>query len=359
MVPERIIAAALVLVAAALGAAQFRPSSSLAAPAAEALPLSTTPLPLNRDDPAITAIGPLRFLGAVQIRSSNPRFGGISGLRAGANGQFLAVTDTGNWLSFTTVERDGRLTGLAAARLGPIPGADGKPAASKDAMDAEALEWDAASGEAMVVYEQDHRIAHFTGIDPARPESLAQPPQRTERLTSMTGWSSNGGGEAVAVFTLPSVGNASGGQARLILRETAGAPAGSPASTREALLTRAPFTVESASSAIAIEGVDEHSPTDAVMLDGRRLLILHRRFNLKGVGAALSLVDLAPLSGPTPPARLPATLIARWQAPFTLDNMEALAIRHKGGRAFLYIASDENLSSLQRTLLMKFELVLP
>ncbi len=354
MVPERIIAAALVLVAAALGAAQFRPSSSLAAPAAEVLPLSTTSLPLNRDDPAITAIGPLRFLGAVQIRSSNPRFGGISGLRASADGRFLAVTDTGNWLSFTTVERDGRLTGLAAARLGPIPDGDGKAAASKDAVDAEALEWDAASGEAMVIYEQDHRIAHFTGIDPARPESLAQPPQRTERLTSMTGWASNGGGEAVAVFSLPG-----GGRARLILRETAGAPAGSPEGTREALLTRAPFTVESASSAIAIEGVDEHSPTDAVMLDGRRLLILHRRFNLKGVGAALSLVDLAPLSSPTPPARLPATLLARWQAPFTLDNMEALAIRHEGGRAFLYIASDENLSSLQRTLLMKFELVLP
>jgi hypothetical protein len=353
MVPERIIAAALVLVAAALGAAQFRPASSLAAPAPEALPLSTTPLPLHRDDPAITAIGPLRFLGAVQIRSSNPRFGGISGLRAGANGQFLAVTDTGNWLSFTTVERDGRLTGLAAARLGPIPDGNGKDS-GKEAADAEALEWDAASGEAMVVYEQDHRIAHFTGIDPARPESLTQPPQRTERLTSMTGWASNGGGEAVAVFTLPG-----SSKARLILRETGGNPAGSPTGTREALLTRAPFTVASASSAIAIEGVDEHSPTDAVMLDGRRLLILHRRFNLKGVGAALSLVDLAPLSGPAPPARLPATLIARWQAPYTLDNMEALAIRHEGGRAFLYIASDENLSSLQRTLLMKFELVLP
>jgi hypothetical protein len=37
--------------------------------------------------------------------------------------------------------------------------------------------------------------------------------------------------------------------------------------------------------------------------------------------------------------------------------MEALALRRDGGRTFLYIASDDNLNSLQRTLLMKFELL--
>ena len=49
--------------------------------------------------------------------------------------------------------------------------------------------------------------------------------------------------------------------------------------------------------------------------------------------------------------------IARLAPPLTVDNMEALAIRREGGRTFIYLASDDNFSPLQRTLLMKFELM--
>jgi hypothetical protein len=120
----------------------------------------------------------------------------------------------------------------------------------------------------------------------------------------------------------------------------------------------APIPVLARTREIAITGVANHSPTDAVALDATRILVLNRRFDLAGQGAALSLVDLAPAFKDAAAAPLPAQLLARWQAPVALDNMEGLAIRREGARVFAYIVSDDNFSSLQRTLLMKFELKL-
>lgn len=334
------IAAGLSLTAAlAIGISMLRPEPAVAVPNRGALPISTTSLPLDRDDPARTSVDAIKFMGAVQIRSSDALFGGISGLRAGSGNQMLAVTDTGNWLAFETIEKDGRLTGISNAVLEPIRQADGGLPAKKADADAEALEWDPATGAATIVYEQDHRLVHFAGIDPARRETLAQPPTRTERLTAMTGWPLNGGGEAMAV--LP-------GGARIVIGESKLRPDGA----RTALITRDGKTFE-----IGIEGVADHSPTDAIALGDHRILVLHRRFTaMMGVGAAITLVDLAPALSANPPITVSATPIARWQPPLTLDNMEGLAIRRSGERVFLYVVSDDNLNSIQRTLLMKFEL---
>ena len=340
---ERIFAGTVIGAALLAGALALRPETALAVPAPDPLAVTTTPLPLDRDDPARTRLGALRFMGAVQLRSTDPLFGGISGLRAGPDGRFLAVTDTGNWFAFTAMERDGRLVGIKDALLVPILQADGKPVTSKAQGDAEALEWDPASGAATVVYEQDHRLAHFSRLDAANPASLTQAPDNVERLTVMAGWPANGGGEAVAV--LP-------GGARLVVSETAVGPQ----RTRTALLTENGKT-----RVIEIEGVPGHSPTDAIALDATRVLILHRRFTmLEGQGAALSLVDLAPVLGGkgTEGMTLQARTLAQWQPPLTLDNMEGLALRKESGRTFLYIVSDDNLNPLQRTVLMKFELAL-
>lgn len=342
---EQIFAATVLLVAAGLGANALRAEASPGINAAVAVPTSTTVLPLNRDDPAQDRIGALKFMGAVQIRSTNGQFGGISGLRAGretANGvQLLAITDTGNWLAFMTVESAGRLVGVADAMMTSLPQPDGNPAAAKSDVDAEAIEWDPATGAAMIAYEQDHRFAWFTGIDPARPASLAALPVRTEHLTEMIAWPANNGAEASAL--LPD-------GTRIALAESKRRPDGSLL----ALITRNGSTTE-----IGITGVDGFSPTDAIAIDATSLLILHRKFSpIAGVGAAISRVDLAPaLAGKPVSAPLAATLLARWQAPMTLDNMEGLALHRRGDRRFLYVVSDDNLNSMQRTILMKFELL--
>ncbi|KAB7644426.1 esterase-like activity of phytase family protein [Polymorphobacter fuscus] len=341
---NEIVAALTITTALALGASALAPDHALTAPAATAVAVTTTPLPLNRDDPGATAIGALQFRGAVQLRATDPLFGGISGLRFGGtipNGaQLLGVTDTGNWITLQTIESGGRLTGVRNVTLVPIRGADGRPAATKAQGDAEALEWNPDTGTAAIVYEQDHRIAHFAGIDPADPGTFSAQPDRIERLTAMTGWPLNGGGEAMAI--LP-------GGARVVLSERRMTEDGHHAGL---------LTIDGRTRDIAVAGVADHSPTDAVALDATHLLVLHRRFDLSGQGAAVTLVDLAPAIAGAPGA-LPARLLAQWQSPVTLDNMEGLALRRDGDRVFLYIVSDDNLSSLQRTLLMKFELVLP
>jgi hypothetical protein len=340
---ERIFAGTVMAAAVAAGIWAMRPDTALAVAAPVMLPLSTTPLPLDRNDPGKTRLGDLRFMGAVQIRSSDAAFGGVSGLRAGPDGRFLAVTDTGNWLAFTTIERDGRLIGIKDAILLPILQEGGRAVTSKAEGDAEALEWDPATGAATLVYEQDHRLAHFSGIDAANPATLSRAPDSIERLTVMAGWPSNGGGEGLVVMP---------GGARLVLSETARGPKRS----HTALLTQNGKTRE-----IELAGVPDHAPTDAVALDATHILVLNRRFTaLQGQGAALTLIDLAPaLAGPdATPEVLPARVLAQWEPPVTLDNMEGLAIHRSGGRTFLYIVSDDNLNPMQRSLLMKFELLL-
>jgi hypothetical protein len=337
------IAVAVFAAAVMVGIAAVQPGPQPLPPAP--VVVSATPLPLDRDDPGTSRLGALTFLGAVQLRSTNADFGGISALRIGntmatAPGSvpMLAVTDAGQWLAFTAVESGGRLAGVRDALMAPILEPDGRPAASKTQGDAEALEWQSATGTASVVYEQNHRIAHFAGIDPARPASLATPPQRIEGQTAMTGWPANGGGEAMAM--LPD-------GTRIIVGERPTRRDGS----HVALLTRGGSTRE-----IGIAPVADHAPTDAVAIDATRILLLHRRFNLDGQGAAISLVDLAPaLADDSATAALPIRVLARWQPPTTVDNMEGIAIRREGDRLFVYVVSDDNFNSLQRTLLMKFE----
>ncbi len=339
---ERIFAGSVIALALVAGAAALLPDTSQAVPAAVTLALSATPLPLDSEDPASDRIGALRFLGAVQLRSTNPLFGGISALRAGsatvAGVRLLGISDTGNWLALSSIERDGRLVGVADAVLAPVLQPDGKPAANKRGGDSEALDWNSSTGAATIVYEQDHRLAHFAGIDAMQPGSLAAVPTGVEHPTHMAGWPANGGGEAMAM--LP-------GGARIVISEAAERPDGS----RVALLTRNGITSE-----IGIDEPDDFSPTDAVALDNHRVLVLHRRFSPRGQGAALTLVDLAPALAGLLVDPLHGQLLARWSPPLLMDNMEGLALLRSGGRAFVYIVSDDNFSGLQRTLLMKFEL---
>lgn len=327
---EAIFAGLVWAAALAAGVQAMQPDIGAAVPQPRAIPVTATAVPLNRDLPQQARLGPrLRFLGAVVLRSTDPAFGGISGLRWAEDG-LIGVTDTGNWLMLRPVEKDGRLVDVAEARLAPIVGEDGQPPATKAAGDAEALEADPAGGW-VVSYEQDHRLVHFP--------APATRPDRTERLTGSMGWAPNSGGEALAI--LP-------GGARLVIAERARRPDGAC----EALLTMAGSTRTVGLPCIG----GDFSPTDAVALDARHVLILHRRYTPPfGVGAALTLVDLGPVlaGGDTAPA---AEELVRWRTPTVVDNMEGMALRRTSGRLFLYLVSDDNMVSLQNTVLIKLEL---
>jgi hypothetical protein len=84
--------------------------------------------------------------------------------------------------------------------------------------------------------------------------------------------------------------------------------------------------------------------------------MLSRRYSLmRGVGARLDLVDLD--RGVDGFWRASSAPVAELAPPVNVDNMEGLAVRRQSGRVFVYLVSDDNFSGLQRTLLMKFELM--
>ncbi|NNC71690.1 MAG: esterase-like activity of phytase family protein, partial [Sphingomonadaceae bacterium] len=82
---------------------------------------------------------------------------------------------------------------------------------------------------------------------------------------------------------------------------------------------------------------------------------LNRRLSLvEGVSV---IVTIASLDGLAEGAIIEGRSIARLDPPLTIDNMEAVVVGEENGRAVIWMASDDNFNPLQRTLLLKFELV--
>lgn len=321
------IAATAVALTAATAALAYR-----AGPDTEPAPIAVTarPVPLDPTDLARTTVGRLRYLGGVALTSPEARFGGLSGMRFLADGRLLAVGDEGTWITLTLAETGDRLTGVAAATLARLQAMDGRALRSKAEADAEALEI-GAGGARTVAFERDHRLWDYDTADrPAR-----HPFPDTMWLAALP---QNSGLEAIARV----------GTTWLYLAEDAG-----PAAAFTAVL-QGEGAIAERYGRLAFTPPPEFKPTDAAALDGAHVLILNRRYAPQiGVAAALTLATVDP-------ARLtlsPPVEIARLEAPLTVDNMEALAVRRVGARTFVYMASDDNFSPLQRTLLLKFELL--
>ncbi|MGL6042626.1 MAG: esterase-like activity of phytase family protein [Sandaracinobacteroides sp.] len=297
-------------------------------------------VPLSTADPALMQVGRLRYLGGLELKAADVRFGGLSGLvwEAGCK-RLLAVSDSGTWVVLQPEESGDRLTGIAAAWIAPVMGPDGRPPISKRAADAEAIAR-LADGSSWVFYEQDHRAERFQSVSACNPTSLAKSPDRRWEPAGTEGWPGNGGMEAVA------------GEGRdfLILLEAVPGKSG-----RRMGLAGEPGPVLAAFSWEAPAG---HDPTDMAALnpgtgDGR-MLVLHRSFSpLSGVSVILSEGTIVREDGAT---SMPAEL-ARLRPPLAVDNLEGIAVREDGQRRFIYMVSDDNFNALQRTLLLKFELL--
>ena len=297
-----------------------------------ALPLTAAAVPLDPLDRSRNRVGGLRYMGGLVLKSTDNGFGGISGLRAGPGGRMLAITDTGNWVVFTVVERGGRLVGVKDGSIAPLLDETGSPAIRKEDGDAEGLEWDPVTGTAMVSFEQDHRIQHYAGIDPARPATLSVAPSKVTRDPATADWPKNGGGEAIAALSNGS---------RLVFEED-----GVDSDGLSPVLQTSIGTTHQ----LAYRRVPSYKPTDAVEIVPGELLVLGRSFSaIDGISVNLSRVTVGPA--------MVAREVARLAPPLTIDNMEGLAVRHVGGRTFVYIVADDNFNAWEKILLLKFELL--
>lgn len=298
-------------------------------------------LPLNAEDAEQRRVGRLTYRGGVVLSSPEGRFGGISGLRwLGRDNRFLAVTDQGDWLRFDTVEEDGRLTGVASGRIGLLTDERGAPLISKALADAEALTLRLRDGmpvEAVVYFERLHRGQRYALDEAGEIEAATDPIELgswTENLPA------NGGIEAAA--------GTRGGT--WLIAEEGGAGPGRIVVRIQRPDVAAPLRLEA-------DLPEPYRPTDAHALGDGRVLLLSRRYSpLEGVGARL---DILTLRGEGQNARLVRSEVAELAPPLSVDNLEGLAVRRGNERTFVYVVSDDNFNALQRTLLMKFELLPP
>jgi len=308
----------------ALAAAIAAVLASLAVSAAandEIMPF-TAPVALDPGKPDNETLGELSYRGGLELEPGEAEIGGISGLEW-HGGQLYGVMDDGRWLVMTLDELGDRLIDIRSITTGALLDTDGKKLRRKDAADAEAIAR-GPSGEWFISFERDHRIWRYDGLDgPARPADIAA-------ADLLVGADSNKGLETLAAASDGWLlcGEWAGTETPNCLRQTG--------SEIAALEIAAPPPLDERSSA----------PTDADCASNGVCYVLFRSYSREW-GNAASVVAIG-VDGER-------ETLATWTPPLTIDNFEGLAVREDGQRTYLYLASDNNFSANQRTLIMKFE----
>lgn len=308
----------------------------LAAPraGAETVTVRSAALDLNPTAPVTarseTQLGRLDYLGGLILAGSEGGFGGYSGITVDADGAGLwAISDTGHWLRLDLRRSDtGLPVDVAAAQILPLRDANGHAISRKTLSDAESLRR-LPDGRWLVSFERAHRLWIYETPGGAAtatlqaPDSVAQQPD-------------NGGIEAIATFA--------NGDLLLFSEDM---PAVNGREGTAAWLWRA-----GAWRDLAWPARDGFKPTDAAALENGDVIVLERFYlPLIGPKARLQRIPAAALDA----GDLQPELLAEWAAPYSVDNMEALDVRRlPDGSLWLYVMSDDNRNSLQRTLLMLF-----
>lgn len=286
----------------------------------------------------LTRFGALEFLGGLELSSSNPLLGAISAIRFRPDQRrFISVLDTGHWLT-GTIERDedGRLKGIADARIMPMIDRRGMTDAGKGAMDAEGL---ALKGDHVLVsYEQYHRVDAYPdpGFETSPPDGsipILIPRKELRANRSLEAL-------VIAPQSSPLAG------ATVIVAEDSLDDQGNML----AAILDGPLK-----GRFAVRHSDDFDASDGVFLPDGDLLLLERRFDLAhGIGVRIRRIAGSDIR---PGAVVDGTVIFEANSTYQIDNMEGLdAFRAADGTIHLIMVSDDNHSILQRSLMLEFRL---
>jgi len=228
---------------------------------------------------------------------------------------------------------DGKDRRPQSLRLLPLPAGPGDSARKSD-RDSEAFATDGA-GRVWVAYERHNSVWRYAAAF-RRAEASRAPPE-------MRRWTGNSGAEAMVRLNDGRF---------LVFAEGAGSVAGS---SDVLMFDRDPTDPAAKAARMSYRLPAGFSVTDAALIGDGRVLTLHRSFSLSGgITASLGLINLAAFE---PGAVLAPRVIATLRPPLAVDNMEAVAVERRGRSSRIWVASDDNFTSLQRTLLLQFELV--
>ena len=295
----------------------------------EAVKIYTKSIPLNKNDMEQIVVGQLSYRGGLHLYADDKRFGGLSSLGISADGQRLkAFSDRGMWFSASLIyDKSGKLVGMKNTNLGPLIGPDGRSLFSKSDGDAEAMALGLGGGT-LVSFERRHRILWYRS-GTIIPELIPVPKKMAELPF-------NKGIEALTLLTDGTL---------LALSE----------GNYDNKIVVGWIRRDQNWSALTYQIEGGFRVTGAATLPNGDVLVLERLFTREGKNAirlkrvgAPSIFDGAVLDG---------QLVAELTLPLNIDNFEGVTTRSDAnGGVIIYLISDDNFNSQQRTLLMVFEI---
>ena len=307
-------------------------SYSTAPLAAHSHLVQLTAIDLDPNHPERKEFGRLTLLSAYELRSKDPRFGGLSGLTIGADGRLYFVSDVGYWVSAKMIlDSEAKLLDLYDWVIQPILSTTGAPV-TDPLHDAEALAR-APDGSFMVGFEKFHRIWRYPP-PPLTDHSLPVPvsiPAEVQKAPS------NGGLEGIAIFS----------DGRLLaLTEEFQNPDGS----FKGWLTQGERFFE-----LSYLPSEDFRVTDCAALSHGDVIVLERRYVPFGIlSARLKLVRGETVQ---PGAKLLGEELLQLEYPLNVDNFEGVAVQEDPSNGtIIYLVSDDNYNPFQRTLLFQFRL---
>lgn len=332
---DAVIAAAVRLLLSILLVLLFVPGYATLPPAprlAAAGRMTVRTVALDRNDPGRVRIGRLTWLGGIALASHDPAFGGFSSMRV-VGDHFTLLSDGGNFIDFR-MDRRWRIGDLHFASLpdGPGTGWD------KADRDSESITSDPATGQVWVGFEAYNAIWRYSAGF-ARAEARARP-------RDMADWPYAGGPESmIRLRSGPFI----------VFGETAHWPNHQAHAVR--WFDTDPTVDPNNGFRFDYAPPKDYDPSDAVELPDGDLLVLNRRFQLPYDFTAI--LTIIPRASIGPGKTVTGQPIATFAAPLIHDNFEALAVTREGADTIVWMASDDNQSMLERSLLLKFRLDMP
>ncbi|SDD33636.1 esterase-like activity of phytase family protein [Kordiimonas lacus] len=295
---------------------------ALAAPAG--IELRAEPVPLSEADPALTRVGALKYLAGWALTSPHDRFGGLSGLTISEDGTLVAISDQGDW--FTGHFNPVAPQPITDAEL--VPFDLNMPEDSKKGFDAESLI--RLDDGFLVAFEHRHRL------EMAKPGGVPTPWAPAQGM-EFGGISDNGGMEAISWTA----------DGQLLAFAERGVDVQG--------LSRAWLVGADGIHGLFFKRPKNFAPTDAALLPNGDILLLTRFFSVVD-GVAIKLLRFK-AEDIRPGATLVGEELAHLAPPLTVDNLEGLEVgTGADGTTLVYMLSDDNFSSNQRTLLLMFAL---
>jgi hypothetical protein len=288
-----------------------------------------TQIDVDPERPGRKAFGSLTLVSAFQLESKDKRFGGLSGLSIGTDGKFYAISDRGYWLSATMkLDSNGALMNLVDWQIAPILTPTKTPVSGR-LRDAEALA-QARDGSFLVAFEGAHRIWRYS----PPPNTFNSTPVSIDIPAAIRRAPSNGGIEGLT--TLPD------GRLLILSEEFANGDGSFKG-----------WLIEAGKSAeLSYVPTEGFRVTDCAALTNGDVLVLERRYALLAILSAR--VTLVEASAIRPGAKLVGKELLKLEQPMAAENYEAIAVQQTSKGTMIFIASDDNYSSFQQTLLLQF-----